>query len=364
MKWIANLVVALAVFAVGFGGTFWYQTRSSPLGFAAPPAPEVNCDIADEGCRANHRAQAEFNFRAGKVAAASATLSRLVSAGDKVAAFLLGWHHEEIYRAAVGRKLVAGASVEEERRFGVLDLPRGEAFDALVARAMQGGGGETERARTLAFLWYAKAAQGGFAPAMNNLANMYRFGLLGAPDPANARKWFLAAYDAGSPVAAYNLENMRIKTYGVAEFDCVEQAGSGWLPLVNRPSAVDLSAEVFTRTRFRGRAPGRAIIGVIGNDVVGVTDPAVWSRAAGRPAEQVGWIRAAIEAVKSDGDDWDYDDEVPTKPKDMPSFAAARQLAQQQEETRGSCASYSADRRSAAIEAARERRDALVDRFR
>ena len=354
-------VLVAALFGLGFAGTLTYQAKDSGRPIASLFVPSVVCDIADETCRNRLASQAELFVGAGDIKSAIDLHRRLGAAGDFRSAFQLGWIYEEIYRAAVGRKLAGGSPVVEEGRFAVLALPEGVAFDELIERHSHPAT-EQDRlvdARSLAFLWYGRAAKAGFAPAMNNLASMYQFGLLGPADLTSARRWYLAAYDAGSPVAAYNLERLRMKGYGISAIDCVELAGSGWLPLVNKPSEGDLSVAVFPRTRFRGRGLDRAMVELIGMDVLGVTDPAAWSRAANVPPEQVTWLRGAIDAAKYGVADWEFDDEVPSKPSDLPSFEEVREQALKAERQRGSCKPYSADPRTAAVEAAEARRDAL-----
>lgn len=306
-------------FAIGFGGFLFYHARTNQIPLAAVFVPNVTCDDAEALCRSRMRAQADLYFRAGDAGAGTAVLRRLTRRGDLEAMFHLGWQYEEVYRAAVGRALEAGKALPEEATFGPSGLPSGEPFEALVDARSKSSDAAARRddARALAFLWYAKAAAGGFAPAANNLASMYQFGLIGHRDQAAARRWYLTAYDAGSPVAAFNLEALRIHGYDDPDIECMESRGSGWLPLVRAPAEADMKDGILTRTRFRGRALGEGTKILLRDMALRISDPEAWIRAAvAKPLEE--------RFSRVGGESWDFDDDDPATRNHVPTFEEAQ----------------------------------------
>lgn len=330
----AMLAAVPLAFAIGFGGFLVFHARTNDIPLAAVFVPNVVCDDAEALCRSRKRAQADLYFKAGDEGRGVAVLRRLARGGDLPAMFHLGWHHEEVYRAAVGRALEAGKAIPEEATFGPSGLPSGEAFEALVdARsAARDEARRRDDARALAFLWYAKAAAGGFAPAANNLASMYQFGLIGHRDQRAARRWYLAAYDAGSPVAAFNLETLRIHGYDDPDIDCMDHQGPGWLPLTQAPAEVDMTDPTLTRTRFRGRAVGANLKILLRDMALRVSDPEAWMRAAvAKPLED--------RFPKFGGDDWDFDDEDPATRNHVPTFEEAQARSAERDARNRSCES-------------------------
>ncbi|NLH80579.1 MAG: hypothetical protein GX458_07025 [Phyllobacteriaceae bacterium] len=330
----ATMFVAVPLaFSVGFGAFLIYQSRATGVPIASLFVPRVTCDPVDDPCRQRMRAQAELYFRVGDPAQGVTTLRRLARVGDRTAMFHLGWHHEEIYRAAVGRALEAGRPLREEEQARVNGLPSGEAFEALVdARSTAAGATPTpENARALAYLWYAEAAAAGFAPAANNLASMYRFGIIERKDEAAARKWFLVAYDAGSPVAAFNLEAARIKHYDDIVVECMESEVRSWLPLVKAPAEEDMRELVLARTRFRGRGIDVDFRILLKDMVLRVSDPETWMRdAVAKP------LATRVSSAGAGGAR-DFDDEDPAQANHVPAFKEAQGEVNRQRERRKAC---------------------------
>ena len=105
---------------------------------------------------------------------------RAAEQGNVVAMFQLGWIYQEYSKAALRS---ADARVLRE-----------------TGQAPTGMATNEQRARE----WYRLAADKGFAPAMNNLAELDR-GAMDPRDRAEAMRWFLTAARAGNPIAMWNV---------------------------------------------------------------------------------------------------------------------------------------------------------------
>jgi hypothetical protein len=205
MKKIVHLLLVVAIFAAGFVGTLWYQAHQAGKGLLTVFVPKVECDLAEEICRGRMRAQAELFRGAGDEAEARRVYRRLALADDVVAAFQLGWLHEEAYLARKGRLPLTTTPLADAETYAS-GSPTGDAWRQILA------GWDTpaaladaaERDRALAHLWYRHAADAGFAPALNNIASMYQFGELGPVDEDRALSLYRRAAVMRNPVAAAN----------------------------------------------------------------------------------------------------------------------------------------------------------------
>lgn len=294
-------LLTAGLFVAGFGGT--YYAVNSPGLFASAVAV-ADCDPHAADCRARLRSQGERAFARGDVATGDAAYAKAALGGDVRAAFLLGWHHEEAYRRAVGKKLEAGTAPLEEGQPGIGGLPRGPEFLALTRHheAVPPGPARPLADRTLAFLWYGHAATGGFGPAMNNLGAMYQFGLMGARDRVRAQTWYERAAAVQNPVGRLNLRVLSLRYGADCDFDSPMAFAAG---LTAPP--VDLEEEIIVRTRFRGRAVPSALRGLF----------EAQSLAVSKPPDEMGVVdvlRIAGAANSFDvadfAQDWDDADEV------------------------------------------------------
>jgi hypothetical protein len=98
--------------------------------------------------------------------------------------------------------------------------------------------------------WYRRAADAGFAPAMNNLGDLYGLGRLGKSDPQTAFQWHLAAARAGNPVGAFNVSLAYREGRGVARDIAEADRWARWSPV--RFQDRDLSNPTLARTHFFG----------------------------------------------------------------------------------------------------------------
>ena len=259
-------IVTVTLFVAGFGGTY-YAVGKPGLMVASGPA---DCDARTQECRARLRAQGERAFGRGDVATGDAAFGRAAVAGDVRAAFELAWHHEEAYRKVAGKTLEAGTAPVEESQPGIAGLPKGAAFLDLTKRyeEVPPGPARALADRSLAFLWYGYAANGGFGPAMNNLGAMYQFGLMGARDRIQAHSWYRRAASAQNPVGKLNERILDIRYGAECDFDpSLVFAGGLTAP------PIDLEDDVVLRTRFRGRTVPSGVRGMFKAQNLAVSKP-------------------------------------------------------------------------------------------
>jgi TPR repeat protein len=95
---------------------------------------------------------------------------------------------------------------------------------------------------------YRKGAERGFAPAMNNLGQLYLSGALGSARRSEGVPWIIRAAEAGNPVGAINLS--LIYTDGMTVPRDVEQAErwSHWTDKITDPR--DLASPTLERTNM------------------------------------------------------------------------------------------------------------------
>lgn len=107
---------------------------------------------------------------------------------------------------------------------------------------------------------YRMSADQGFAPAMNNLAELYFAGVLGGKRAEEAFRLHLSAARAGNPIAAMNVSLDYRTGRGVA-VDPAE--AEKWATVVPRDGSPDLGTLTMRRTRLQGMpADPRVIAGI------------------------------------------------------------------------------------------------------
>jgi hypothetical protein len=107
---------------------------------------------------------------------------------------------------------------------------------------------------------YRKAAELGFAPAANNLAELYLHGLLGDRDLEMAFQLHLAAARAGNPVAAMNLA-LAYRTGAGVTANAAE--ARKWATFTPKSGSPDLGTLTLARTRLYGTAIDARMVAVI-----------------------------------------------------------------------------------------------------
>jgi hypothetical protein len=208
-------------------------------------------------CQVRMRAMGHVWSRKGDLARAELWYARAAEGGDAASMFHLAWVYEQAgqadYQAAV-------RTISDEARVDALMQGPGAARQLLPQ-------GNFVRAAD----WYRKSAEKGFAPAMNNLGELYLAGLGVPQDAAAAFSWHLAGARAGNPVAAMNTAlDFRI---GRGVGTNLAEAGkwSGW---IGKPGASDLGDLTLERTTMFGAgvpARERALIRAAADQSIPVT---------------------------------------------------------------------------------------------
>lgn len=207
--------------------------------FTVPQISEKNiewtCSLTapSENCVVRMRAMGHTWSTRGNLGRARVWYTRAVEHGDVTAMFHLGWTYERAgnrerdaaYDQA-SKKVAAGASPDQV-------APRFDTNPNFVHAAD----------------WYRKAAAKGFAPAMNNLGELYQAGLGVPRDPREGYRQILAAARAGNPIASWNVVGAHWTRAGV-EFDKAEvDKWSTWTP---KGMTYDLADLTLQRTHMNG----------------------------------------------------------------------------------------------------------------
>jgi hypothetical protein len=200
-----------------------------PAVLLSPPAGELSIALTcrmeppTPGCVERMRAMGHVWAQLGWMSRAIKWYGRAASEGDDTAAYFhLGWAYEQRgYRQILPKmqaheKAVeeAAAKVEAELKAQVdrgvtsmaeLKVPEMPAIpDPNVREDFE-----------LAESAYRKAAERGFAPAMNNLGQLYTGGVFGSTRRADGAQWILRAAEAGNPLGAINASLLYTDGMGV-----------------------------------------------------------------------------------------------------------------------------------------------------
>lgn len=205
-----RIAVVIAV-VVALGGVIWLEIL--PI---TGLLIDWNCSEpqASASCQVRMRALGHLWSRRGNLDDAEKWYLRAAEAGDAASMFHLGWAYQQEAVADMRRGQTQGTAalaalanpealkklaqrIEDQHKAGVHPDIR-----ALIGFPDSATAGIAEHA-VLAAVWYRMAAERGFAPAMNNLGELYRHGLIGE-DQAAARDWFVAAARAGNPLGYWN----------------------------------------------------------------------------------------------------------------------------------------------------------------
>lgn len=98
--------------------------------------------------------------------------------------------------------------------------------------------------------WYRNAADRGFAPAMNNLGQMYLQGMGTNQNFKEALRWHVMAAQANNPVAAWNASVAYVTGQGVERGNTEQKNWSSWNAA--KFNKADLQSPILERTIFFG----------------------------------------------------------------------------------------------------------------
>lgn len=248
-----NLTIVAAVVLVGIAG--WVE--SLPV---AGLLIDLTCSASQpsRACLARMRSLGHLWSQSGNLDRARDWYQRAAENGDAASMFHLGWVYQQdtiddanrVFaqgRAALAENASPEALKQIFRRIGAEQQTGGHPdIRALIGLADPATTGIREHA-LFAAVWYRLAAKQGYAPAMNNLGELYRHGLIGEDDAA-ALDWFLAAAQAGNPLGAWNV----MIAYSAGPGRNMDEVAkwSSWTP---GPGVTDQLAEpTFARTTLFG----------------------------------------------------------------------------------------------------------------
>lgn len=186
-------------------------------------------------CLVRMRAMGHVWSRKGDLARAEIWYRRAADHGDAVSMFHLAWIYEEAGQADV--ETAFRTISDEARTDALMDGP--EAARKLLPQANF----------VRAAQWYRKSADKGFAPAMNNLGELYVAGMGVRQDVSAAFDWHIAGARAGNPVAAMNTALDFRAGRGVAANAGEAEKWSNW---TGKASAPDLGDLTLGRTKLFG----------------------------------------------------------------------------------------------------------------
>ena len=243
--------IAVAVVLAGLSVPLYYAMPWLELTYLEARI-DWSCSEAnpDPGCLTRMRAMGHVWSSMGNLERAKRWYEAAAEHGDAVAMFHLGWVYDiqarqeinAFYQQSAGR-FRASAPAEAA---GELVPPM--AADAApiadkVAHASE---------------WYHKAANLGFAPAMNNLGQLYFIGLDRSENMVVAVEWYVKAARAGNPAGSWNSMLAYSSGSGVRADLKEVQRWSAWSSQYT--DAADLAWPTLERTTVMGSfLPARTI---------------------------------------------------------------------------------------------------------
>lgn len=218
------LIITVTLLAIAGGGLF---------ALLSPTALEwrlgYTCPKITEDCALRARALAHLFAYKGETERAIHWYRQAAEAGDPMSMFHLGWMIEQQAVETYHVQAWESAARGETSQFRSTLRPQ---FEQAAA-------------------WYRRAADKGFAPAMNNLAQLYARGVMGSRNPQMAAHYYRMAAQAGNPVAGFNLSLAHLAGDGVAQNPSEALKLMEWSP-GRKYNQADLQRPTLERTRFNG----------------------------------------------------------------------------------------------------------------
>ena len=213
-----------------------------------------NCSQAkpDQACLERMRAMGHVWSGMANLERAKRWYAAAAAHGDAAAMFHLGWVYDVEAR-------------QEIREFALTSAQRMQA----AAPAAAGGAPVPEMATETASVaakvaqaseWYHRAANLGFAPAMNNLGQLYYIGLDRGESLDVAFEWYMQAARAGNPAGAWNVMLAYARGLGVRTNFAEMKRWAVWSS--EYTEAADLAWPTLERTEVLGSfmAPGTVAV--------------------------------------------------------------------------------------------------------
>lgn len=237
---LIGLAAVIGLIVAGFGAMMVFPQITEQL-----IALTCSMTAPNESCQRRMVAMGHTWSRKGNLTRAAMWYARAANGGNAAGMFHLAWLYEKSgarHLAQVARDIQAS-----NQNGGPVD------FGDPAARLLEP---DYQHAADL----YRKAAELGFAPAANNLAELYLNGQLGDRDLETAFQLHLAAARAGNPIAAMNLA----LAYSVGAGVTANAAEARkWATFTPKDGSPDLGTLTLARTRLYGTAINAHMIAVI-----------------------------------------------------------------------------------------------------
>lgn len=195
------------VLAIGLGVLVAVTIAASPWLSETKLAwdcPETEAAPSDD-CLKRMRAAGHMWSRLSNLSKAEHWYLRGSKAGDPIAMFHLAWVEEGFAREVIGAGMIEMA--EQMALAPIASITTGD-FDPADPSSLFGEFAflpEYHAHIDQAESWYKKSAERGFAPSMNNLAQIYAMNPVRKPAYNTALKLYRKAAEAGNPIAHWNI---------------------------------------------------------------------------------------------------------------------------------------------------------------
>ena len=227
MSRVVRQIVVTAGVLVFVGAGLWF---AAPYLFAIAINLTCRQSVVSASCQARMRAVGHLFAARGNLDQALLWYAGGAETGDRIAMFDAGWVEREL------------AAAEIRRRF-----QQAQAGDGMLYTPVHFGPHAENSAE-----WYRRSADLDFAPAINNLGEMYRDELGVDEDPGKSFDYHMRAAKAGNPVARINLA--RDYREGIGTRIDLSEAKRWWRPDLSRTDPADLAEPTLARTFIRGKS--------------------------------------------------------------------------------------------------------------
>jgi len=216
----------------------------------------------DETCLTRMRAMGHVWSSMGDLERAKRWYAEAAAHGDAVAMFHLGWVYDIEARKEINAFYQQSAA---QMRVMAPAEAAGEIVPPVVAAAEPIAAKVHEASE-----WYHRSANLGFAPAMNNLGQLYFMGLDRSESLDVAFEWYMQAARSGNPAGAWNVVLAYQRGAGVRQNYQESRHWAAWSS--EYTNAADLAWPTLERTEVQGSfLPPNAVAMVRSASVAGVT---------------------------------------------------------------------------------------------
>ena len=216
---------------------------------------EWDCPEAEaspsEDCLKRIRAAGHVRSQLSHMPEAERFYLRGANAGDPIAMFHLAWVYEELASEFVkdrARQIAKQLSEERSSKKPAQYRDQAESLSMLKKLALVSEYGAYS---DQAVYWYKKSADLGFAPSMNNLAQIYAMNPLRKPQYNAALRLHKKAAKAGNPIAHWNIGMTYASGRGMKADPRKAEKWWTWKP--GEHDTAQFASPTLERTRLFGR---------------------------------------------------------------------------------------------------------------